>query len=285
MHVVQVVALAHALRAPHLDGDEPVRDAHDRDGHEEEQADERHVIEALGGSHRPRTLVTIGRTELDRPAELGAMGLDKVRPVALHIDAVHIAGHGERQTHRPHEANAAQGLSVRQAPAQRIHNGGEAIARYGHEREHGGEQAGHLQVRVELAEELAERPVLAQTMHGLHGHAGGHDGQIAHGQVEHEAVGRLVAHATIERHDEYDERVADERGEHEQHVERRLRGTVQPAHEASVDATANVHVGVHDARVLGEAQRAAQLVHRLRERLVLGHRLQAMPIAVAHCFF
>ena len=68
----------------------------------------------------------------------------------------------------------------------------------------------------------------------MHPHAGEEDGQIADGQVEYEVVGGLV-HEAVEGDHEYDEHVAHERDEHDdhvepnaQHVDRRRRGRNRP---------------------------------------------------------
>ena len=158
--------------------------------------------------------------EHDGPSEVVAVGLHKVRPVLLGVLAKKVAGQRDGQAHEPDEEDGGGDVALAQASAHWMHDAHVTVARDCDQCQHARHNAHHLHVRVELAEEGAEHPVLVHAAHHAHPDARGEYGQIAHGQVEYEVVGGARHELAVAAYDDDDEAVADERDDHEHDVER-----------------------------------------------------------------
>ena len=215
----------HAHSAQFGDHDR-VGDAHDQHGHEKGDHTGGGVVEALGG---PRHLGAAGLVgdEHDRPTDVVAVHLGEVGPAALGVLAIQVAGQSDAQRERPDEHYAAHDVAFAHARAQRMNDADVAIARNGGQSQHARHHARHLHVRVELAEERTEHPILVHAVDHLHPDARAEYGQIAHGQVEYEVVGGARQQRSLAAYGRDEEAIADERDEHEHHVESEARRVEQ----------------------------------------------------------
>ena len=264
-----VVGDADGLGEPEFSDDDRVGDDHDEHGHEEHHDNERRVVDALAGLGGATAAVLV-LDNLDGPVEIVTVGLHIVGPVDLYERAVEIARRRDGQAEHPDGDHAHDGARARRVPLERVHDGHEAIARDGHQCPHARHYARYLQVRVELAEQLAEYPQAVDTSHHFDPHARDEYEQVADGQVEHEVVGRLGQHEAIRAYDHDDEAVANQGDEHDDHVQGH-------AHKVDTEHAGRVgRVTVSHARHahVDHAQAGAYLLRRQHHRLLLSGALE-----------
>ena len=144
--------LADGADAPQLTYHNGVRDGHGEYGQEEEHAHHGGVVDALGGPRDTQHAAVLVVHESDWPAEVVAVALDKVRPVALRVRAIDEGGQRDEQAERPDGAYPAHALVAGQTRLQRIHDADVAVERDEHQRQHARYYAHHLHVRLDLSE-------------------------------------------------------------------------------------------------------------------------------------
>ena len=138
--------------AAHLADHDRVGHGHDGNRQEEQHDNDERVIDTLGRLADLRAAVVVRVDQRHWPAHVVAVAFDKVRPLALRVRAIHVAGRANGQTRRPDEPNAHECTThgERALGRQWTHHRHEALQCHSRQRQHTRHHAHHLHVRVDL---------------------------------------------------------------------------------------------------------------------------------------